>query len=79
MKKQYVLSKLSTFRYLITTYHDGVVLQRDKVWEDDLFDAFTKLEEAGYEQAYTWPEIQKAKEQYERLLARQLVKEASHE
>ena len=75
MRRQYVVSKGPTFRVWIATYHDGVLMRQDKVWLDD-FDGFTvKLEREGYERAYTKKEVQEAKEEYERLLARQLVGE----
>ena len=76
MRKQYVVSKGPTFRVWIATYHDGVKLQNDKVWLDDYDDFTQKLEKDGYERAYTKEEVQEAKEEYERLLARQLVEVA---
>jgi hypothetical protein len=73
MRKQYVVKEGPTFRVWISTYHDGVPMQEDKIWLDD-YDNFTdKLEEDGYERAYTKEEVQEAKENYEQLLARQLV------
>ena len=73
MRKQYVVKKASSFQDWITTYHDGVKIQNDKVWLDDYNDFTDKLEADGYERAYTKEEVQEAKEEYERLLARQLV------
>jgi hypothetical protein len=73
MRKQYVVKKASSFQDWITTYHDGVKIQNDKVWLDDYNDFTDKLEADGYERAYTKEEVQEAKEAYERLLARQLV------
>ena len=73
MRKQYVVKKASSFQDWITTYHDGVKIQNDKVWLDDYDDFTDKLEEEGYERAYTKEEVQEAKEKYERLLARQLM------
>ncbi len=75
MRKQYVVSKGPTFRVWITTYHDGVKNRMDKVWLDDFDDFTRKLEKDGYERAYTREEVQEAKEEYERLLARQLMEE----
>lgn len=76
MIKQYVISEGPTFRYWITTYHNGVKIENTKVWVGDEFDALTdKLEAEGYERAYTKEVVQKAKEEYERLKARQLVEE----
>lgn len=74
MRKQYVVSKGPTFRVWIATYHDGVLVRQDKVWIDDLDDFIVKLERDGYEKAYTKEEVQKAKEDYERKLARQFVR-----
>jgi hypothetical protein len=76
MRKQYVVKEGATFRLWITTYHDGVKIQNDKVWLDDYADFVDKLEAEGYERAYTKEEVQEAKEEYERLLARQLMEEA---
>lgn len=75
MRKQYVVKKASSFQDWITTYHNGVKIQNDKVWLDDYGDFTDKLEADGYERAYTKEEVQEAKEEYERLLARQLVEE----
>lgn len=74
MKQQYVVSKGPTFRVWIATYHDGVLMRQDKVWLDDLDDFTVNLERDGYEKAYTKEEVQEAKEEYERKLARQLVR-----
>ena len=76
MRKQYIVSPGATFRYWVTTYHDGVKIQMNKVWADDFADFTDKLEADGYERAYPKEVVQKAKEEYERLLARQLVEEA---
>ncbi len=73
MRKQYVVKKASSFQDWITTYHDGVKIQNDKVWLDDYDDFTDKLEADGYERAYTKEEVQEAKEEYERILAKQLV------
>lgn len=73
MRKQYVVSAGSNFRVWITTYHDGMKIQNDKVWLDDYNDFTDKLEAEGYERAYTKEEVQEAKEDYERMLAHQLV------
>lgn len=75
MRKQYIVKKASSFQTWITTYHDGVKIQNDKVWLDDYADFTDKLEAAGYERAYTKEEVQKIKDEYERLLARQLIGE----
>ena len=75
MKKQYTVSEATTFRYWVCTYHDGVLIQRDKVWVDDLSDFTDKLEADGYEQANTKRTVQKAKAEYEYVAARQLVGE----
>ena len=75
MKKQYTVSEATTFRYWVCTYHDGVLIQQDKVWSDDLSDFTDKLEAKGYEQAYTKQVVQEAKAEYERVAARQLVGE----
>ena len=75
MKKQYVVKRASSFQDWITTYHDGVKIQMNKVWADDFADFTDKLEADGYERAYPKEVVQKAKEEYERLLARQLVEE----
>ena len=75
MRKQYVVSKGPTFRVWIATYHDGAKNRTDKIWLDDYADYIDKLEADGYERAYTKEEVQEAKEEYERLLARQLVEE----
>ena len=74
MRKQYTVSPgPNAFLRWVATYHDGVCIQRDKVWVDD-YAAYTYgLEEDGYELAYTKEAVQKAKEEYEYLSAHQLV------
>ena len=76
MKKQYTVSPGRTplWRW-VTTYHDGAKNRIDKVWVDDYATYAYRLEEDGYELAYTREEVQEAKEEYERKLARQLVEE----
>lgn len=76
MIKQYTISKGATFRYWITTYRDGSVMEKHKVWAgDEMTDYIDKIEAEGYKKAYTREEVQEAKETYERRLARQLVEE----
>lgn len=75
MKKQYTISEATIFRYWVCTYHDGVLIQRDKVWYDELNDFTVKLEASGYERAYTKRVVQAAKAEYEWVAARQLVGE----
>ena len=74
MIKQYTIQEGATFRYWITTYRDGVKIETTKVWQGDEMDTFiNKLESDGYERAYTKEVVQEAKENYERLLAHQLM------
>ena len=74
MRKQYVVREGATFRYWVTVYHDGVEVESTKVWLGDELDELTdKLEAEGYERAVTKETVQRAKENYERLLAQQLV------
>ena len=76
MRKQYVVSVGATFRYLVTTYHDGVEVESIKVWLGDELDNLTdRLELEGYERAFTKEKVQEAKERYEWFLARQLMEE----
>ena len=73
---QYIIEEGAPFRYWVTTYHDGVKIVSTKVWLGDEFDELIdKLEVEGYERACTKETVQKAKENYECLLARQLVEE----
>lgn len=73
MKKQYTIIQAATFRYWVASYRDGVLIQRDKVWSDDLDSYTAALEREGYERAYTAAVVQEAKAEYERVAARQLV------
>lgn len=73
MKKQYTISEAATFRYWVASYRDGILIQRDKVWSDDLDSYTAALEREGYERAYTAAVVQEAKAEYERVAARQLV------
>lgn len=75
MRKQYIVSQgHSTFQHWLTTYRDGVKIDSTKVWQgDECADFLDKLEVEGYGRAYTKEAVQKAKAEYEFLLARQLV------
>lgn len=73
--KQYTISEAATFRYWVASYIDGILIQQDKVWADDLDSYITALEQEGYERAYTAAVVQKAKAEYEYVAARQLVGE----
>ena len=73
MRKQYIVSDGPTFYRWITTYIDGVKIENTKVWLDDYDEFIDDLEAEGYERAYTKEKVQEAKENYERLLAMQLV------
>lgn len=73
MRKQYTITQAATFRYWVASYRDGVLIQRDKVWSDDLDSYTAALEQGGYERAYTAAVVQEAKAEYERVAARQLV------
>ena len=76
MRKQYTIEQGATFRYWITTYQNGSKMEEHKVWVgDEMNDYIDKIEAEGYEKAYKKKEVQKAKEKYERMLARQLVEE----
>ena len=76
MKKQYIVSEGATFRYWVTTYHDGAEVESTKVWlGDELDNLIDRLELEGYERAFTKEKVQEAKERYEWLLARQLVEQ----
>lgn len=76
MIKQYTIEEGATFRYWITTYRDGVKIENIKVTQgDEMTYLIDKLEAEGYERAYKKEVVQKAKENYERLLARQLMEE----
>ena len=74
MRQQYIVSDGTFYRW-ITTYRDGVKIENTKVWLDDYDEFIDDLEAEGYERAYTKEKVQEAKEEYERLLAMQLVEE----
>lgn len=41
MRKQYIVSSGASFRYLVTTYHDGTEIESTKVWLGDELDNLT--------------------------------------
>ena len=53
MRTQYTVSIMIKFMYWITTYHDGVKIQMNKVWADDFADFTDKLEADGSNH-FTW-------------------------
>ena len=76
MIKQYIIQKGPTFQYWIATYRDGVKIENTKVWQGNEMDDFIdKLEAEGYKRAFTKEAVRKAKENYEWLLANQLMEE----
>lgn len=68
MKKQYRYGEGSSFKYIITLYHDGELVDIRELWLDELDDEIDKLEEQGYVHGYTREEVEKAKQTYERML-----------
>lgn len=76
VKKQYTIQEGASMRYWVKTYHNGKQIDTYKLWQGDEFaDFIEKLEKDGYTRAYEPSVVEKAKTQYEHLLANQLMKE----
>ena len=65
MKLQYRQIDIGGFKYKITLYHDGKVVDKRYVWIDDLEDEVDKLEAQGYTFGYTKEEVERARKLYE--------------
>ena len=66
MKKQYrVSNKKIGFKEYIYLYHDGVLVNKYSIWEDDLDDEMDRLKKDGYEFGYTKEEVDCARMYYE--------------
>lgn len=72
MRKQYVLCGGGAFRTIITLYHDGEMIESHKCWDDELSDYIDKIQSEGYEKAFKEDEVEKARKEYEYLLAHKL-------
>lgn len=68
MKLQYRYYEHLGFKYMIQLYCDGQLVKSYKVYSIDMDDEIEKLEEQGYSYGFTEKEVNKAKEQYERML-----------
>lgn len=67
-KKQYNLKIDGEAKQMLSTYHDGKLVE-SKVYDiDELNDVIAKLEEDGYVYGYTQEEVAAMKRRYERML-----------
>ena len=57
-----------SFRHKIELYHDGKIVEVRTVWSTDLEDELDKVEKQGYTYGFTKKEVEKTKQQYERML-----------
>jgi hypothetical protein len=72
MKKQYVLHRAGAFRSLVVLYNNGREIYSHKCWDDELSDYIDKIKADGYEKAFEEDEVEKARKEYEYLLAHKL-------
>lgn len=68
MKKQYNLKIDGEAKQMLSTYHDGKLVE-SKIYDiDELNNVIDKLEEDGYVYGYTQEEVATMKRRYERML-----------
>ena len=73
MKKQYTVHR-SGAHSTVTTYGDGEVVNKLTFWCDEaMYDELDVLQEKGFSLAFSEEEISFAKQNYEYMLAHQLV------
>ena len=65
MKKQYRIEALSFAKCVVILYHDGVEVERNRMWEDECDDYVDKLEDEGYTFGYSVDEVENARKNYE--------------
>lgn len=65
MLKQYRVREGKIFEYIIEIYHDGKLVNTEKVWASDKEGKINILENEGYTYGYTSIEIQRQKKIYE--------------
>lgn len=68
MKLQYRYIDVGGFQYIVRLYCDGWLVKSYKIYLDELDDEVEKIENEGYAYGYTEDELDKAREQYERIL-----------
>ena len=69
MLKQYRVREGKVFEYIIELYHDGKLVNTEKVWASDKAGKVNVLENEGYTYGYTAIEIQRQKKIYELMAA----------
>ena len=69
MLKQYRVREGKIFEYIIELYHDGKLVNTEKVWASDKEGKINILENEGYSYGYTSIEIQRQKKIYELMAA----------
>lgn len=65
MKKQYSVVDFGFARCNVTLYHNGIMVEQKKMWEDEAQDYIDKLEDEGYTHGYTSEEVENARNNYE--------------
>ena len=74
MKKQYRISKNIGFKKYFYIYHDGVLVLKYPVWDDDMSDEIERLEILGYTRGYSDIEVEEAREKLEHMLKNMIIK-----
>ena len=69
MLKQYRVREGKISEYIFELYHDGKLVNTEKVWASDKAGKVNVLENEGYAYGYTSIEIQRQKKIYELMAA----------
>lgn len=68
MRKQYTYHELTFIKYEFDVYHDGELVDRFYVWDEEIFDRIREMESSGYTFGYLPDEVEEAKNTYEHQL-----------
>lgn len=69
MRKQYCLKDMYRFQATLEIYHDGELISSERDWTDEIDKKAMQLEKDGYTYGYTQEAADKARAEYEFVLA----------
>lgn len=74
MRKQFTYCEMSSFRYVLSLYVDGILQKKEVLWLDELNSRLNSLAADGWKRGYDRFAVKKAKKHY-----RKIRKKAIHE
>lgn len=67
MKKQYRYKDYSVWQRVLYIYHDGELVKKKVMLEDELYAELEKLEADGYTMGYTLKDVATARKVYKKM------------